>query len=176
MERVLETFWKRDTIKGEIIAPYTLYLLIGAHVVIFGVIIGEWTLWDNRIHSWVPIYFGIAVVSGAAMCRNWSIHALGQYHSIHIEIRNRQKLITSGPYRFTRNPYYLSNAIEVLGLPLIADARLAFVFSLFLYFPALLLRMTLEEKALRGKFGSLFEDYTRRVPRTLPKFWLEESR
>lgn len=103
--------------------------------------------------------------------RNWAIKTLGLYHSIHIEIRANHEFIQSGPYRFVRNPYYLSNVIEAVGLPLAANAWFAILLSIFLYIPLLILRMILEERGLEKKFKSSFIDYKERVPRIFPKLF-----
>ena len=76
-------------------------------------------------------------------------------------------LVTSGVYRFTRNPMYvgillllaavaahLGSVLALLGLP-------AFVFWIGRF------QIAPEERALRAKFGSAYDDYTRAVRRWL---------
>jgi len=168
VERIIETFWKRKTIQGKIVAPYTLYILITIHVLIFLRVIFEWTHWENEKHSWTEVLIGLVSVVGATIVRNWSIYTLGMYHSIHIEIRDNHPLITDGPYSFTRNPYYLSNAIEVIGYPLLVGASPGILLSLCLYLPSLVLRLMIEEYALEEKLGDSFRVFKSRVPRILP--------
>jgi protein-S-isoprenylcysteine O-methyltransferase Ste14 len=168
LERVLETFWKRNRIKGKIIAPYTLYLLVAVHTLIFVTVVFEWTFWEKQSYSTALSLVGLLCVFAAAILRNWSIRTLSMYHSIHIEIRDKHQLITNGPYIFTRNPYYLSNAVEVIGLPLLAGASFGIVLSLCLYLPSLGFRLMLEEYALEEKFGDAFRTFKSRVPRIFP--------
>jgi protein-S-isoprenylcysteine O-methyltransferase Ste14 len=76
-------------------------------------------------------------------------------------------LVTSGPYRFTRNPMYVGLTLEYLG---VAGARLD-------VWPAILLPLLLayvnfvvipvEEQNLRGVFGDAYQDYGARVGRWL---------
>lgn len=169
VERVLETFWKREKIQGQILAPYTLPLLVSAHVLLYLVILWDWIGREAReVSMWVSLVGCLMVVlSGAA--RNWAVTTLGLYHSIHIEIREHHELIQSGPYRLVRNPYYFGNIIEVLGLPLVANVWSGIFVSIFLYLPLLGLRIIMEEKALEQKFSTSFASYKREVPRIIPK-------
>lgn len=171
IERILETFWKRKKIQGEIIASYTLHLLVGTSILIYLVILWEWAGLENRQVSWWITLGGVLMVLTSIAGRNWAIKTLGLYHSIHIEIRANHELFQSGPYRFVRNPYYLCNVIEAVGLPLAANAWFAILLSIFLYIPLLILRMILEERALEKKFKSSFIDYKEQVPRIFPKLF-----
>jgi len=171
IERILETFWKREKVKGEIIAFYTLPLLVGAHVVIYLVTFWEWVrLGDDEVIWWISLA-GMLMVLASVAGRNWAIKTLGSYHSIHVETRQDHELIQCGPYRFVRNPYYLSNMVEVIGLPLASHAWFAMFISGFVYIPVLGFRMMVEEKALESKFQGPFAAYKRQVPRILPKLF-----
>lgn len=76
-------------------------------------------------------------------------------------------LVTSGPYRFTRNPMYVGLTLEYLG---VAAARLD-------VWPVILLPLLLayinfvvipvEEQNLRGVFGDAYQEYGARVGRWL---------
>jgi len=81
------------------------------------------------------------------------------------------QLLTSGPYRFVRNPVYLGMIVIVVGLSVLyrswqppALARTALLFTL-----AHLAVVFLEEPAIRKRFGAAYDDYCRRVPRWMPK-------
>jgi hypothetical protein len=80
-------------------------------------------------------------------------------------------LSTSGPYRFTRNPFYLANlAIDAGLLLVIGHAWLAGVLALLW---ALVYWQTIasEERTLRGLFGESYAEYCRQVPRLIPRPW-----
>ena len=120
--------------------------------------------------SWWFLSTGIIMVIVSTIGRNWAINTLNLYHSIHIEIRENHELIQSGPYQYVRNPYYLSNLIEAIGLPLVVNAKLAMFIAVFVYIPLLIQRLILEEKALEDKFQAQFVDYRTRVPMVIPRF------
>ena len=166
--RLVETFAKRKKIRGQIIAPYTLYLLVAAHIFVFIAAFYDATARELATEVTETTVLGILLVTIAAIGRCSAVRALGAYHSIQIEIRRNHPLITCGPYFFVRNPYYLSNAIEVAGFPLIVNSWSGTALALLLYWPSLYLRIVLEERALLVALKVPFTEYMRRVPRLVP--------
>ena len=84
-------------------------------------------------------------------------------------LAKNQRLATSGPYAFTRNPLYLGTLITALGLAAAArNAGLAVLFAgLFalVYLPAI----ELEEQHLRAILPG-YEAFAGRVPLLLPRW------
>jgi len=74
-------------------------------------------------------------------------------------------IVTTGPYRFTRNPAYLGMALLYIGLTLLADAPWALLVLPFVI--AVIDRMVIarEERYLERKFGAEYMDYKRTVRR-----------
>ncbi len=75
-------------------------------------------------------------------------------------------LATTGPYRFSRNPLYLSNMLTGIGLVLFANAlsmQGMTALLLALYFHHFIL-VSWEEAHLRKLFGADFEAYVIAVP------------
>src|SRR5258705_1389969 len=173
VERVFETFWKRNRIEGHVIAPYTLYLLVMANLSVFLVALYDGATKDAMptFSAYIIIVVGFFCVAIATIVRISSIQTLGVYHSIQIEIRKNHELIIRGPYHCVRNPYYLSNAIEVMGFPLMVNSLAGATLGLLLYWPCLYLRIVLEERALLGAMRAPFSEYMRRVPRVVPTFF-----
>lgn len=171
LERLFETFWRREKIKGGITSPYSIHLLVGAYLLLYATLIWESVRLENREFSPWLTFSGLTMVALSVAGRNWAIHTLGPYHSIHIEIRDNHKLIQSGPYKYVRNPYYSSVILEAVGLPLVANAFVGALISVFVYLPILVFRIALEEKALEEKFKESFKDYKSRAPRMFPKLF-----
>jgi protein-S-isoprenylcysteine O-methyltransferase Ste14 len=81
------------------------------------------------------------------------------------------RLVTTGPYRWVRHPLYLSMIIIQIGIG-IALRSLGGIISLFLlFFPTVLYRAMLEEKALYRKFGSAWSDYHQSTKFLIPFVW-----
>ena len=112
---------------------------------------------------------GVLLVVLSGLGRYWAIQTLGIYHSIHVEVRHRHELIDLGPYQHVRNPYYLCNIIEALGLAALVNFRPAVLMGVLVYLALLLHRLAVEEKALENKFRESFLDYKRRVPMIIPR-------
>ena len=78
-----------------------------------------------------------------------------------------QKLLSEGIYGRIRHPRYIEALLWVLGYSLIANyvgLYVLFVLSV----PTLFLIVLLEERELRERFGTEYEEYCRRVPRFVP--------
>ena len=76
-------------------------------------------------------------------------------------------LLTSGPFRWTRNPLYLGLAILLVCFGVLLDS--AWVLGLTPVLVLLLDRLVIvkEEKRLRAQFGEEYERYSRHVRRWL---------
>ena len=176
VERLLETFWKRKKVAGEIQIPYSFPLIIAVYVSLYLVVFYGWFRLDEQSFRRPIVMTGTILVITSVIGRNWAIKTLGVFHSIHIEIRNKHDLIQSGPYQYVRNPYYLSNIIEAIGLALMVGSRLALYISALVYVPVLVHRMLLEEKSLSQKFGAAFVKYEQQVPRIIPRLFHAKQR
>jgi len=84
-----------------------------------------------------------------------------------IPVRPASTLVSTGPYKFTRNPMYVSLALLTLAFAFFLNTWWIVV----LLVPALLIvqRFVIvpEEKYLRRRFGADYEAYTHRVRRWL---------
>lgn len=86
--------------------------------------------------------------------------------------RNRQiyaeDLVTDGIFSHCRNPLYLGNVIEILGLGILANSLffVLIMFPLFVFIYQAIIRA--EEDFLSKKFGAKFDDYLKKVNRWIP--------
>jgi protein-S-isoprenylcysteine O-methyltransferase Ste14 len=76
-------------------------------------------------------------------------------------------LVTTGPYRVTRNPIYIGFVLVYFGLSIVLTS----VWILLLLIPVILILqrgvVLREEAYLERKFGGLYRSYASRVPRWL---------
>jgi protein-S-isoprenylcysteine O-methyltransferase Ste14 len=80
-----------------------------------------------------------------------------------------QQLIKIGIYATIRHPRYVQIYLGFLGSALIAN-YLALYLIVALWLPGIYVIVLLEEKELRDRFGTAYDDYCRRVPRFIPRF------
>lgn len=100
----------------------------------------------------------------------WSARELGKSFSPRIEVREKSKLITSGPYSRMRHPIYfgiivaaMGQTIAFLSLPLLLLSILIFILARY--------RARKEEALLRSPdaFGDEYSDYASRTGSLFPR-------
>jgi protein-S-isoprenylcysteine O-methyltransferase Ste14 len=101
---------------------------------------------------------GLALIAVGTALHIWSKASLWQ---------NRQ-LSTDGPYRFTRNPFYVANLLIDGGLMVVIARWEVAVPGLIAWAWVYHRTIQQEEATLRALFGAAFEEYCRRVPRFFP--------
>jgi protein-S-isoprenylcysteine O-methyltransferase Ste14 len=74
-------------------------------------------------------------------------------------------LITSGPFRLSRNPMYLGMLIWLIGLAILLGSLITFLFPALFFLLANFLLIPLEEKDIEQKAGKEFIEYKRHVRR-----------
>lgn len=114
-----------------------------------------WFARPQAAHLWAGV--GIAVVG--LLLRGYAAGYL----------RKHERLATSGPYAFTRNPLYLGSVLLAAGFSVasnswISTALLAAYLAVF--YPMVIRR---EQTELRRMYGSAFEEYASRVPAFWPR-------
>lgn len=121
-------------------------------------------------------------VSGRRLRPTWSPLLLAGYLSYRLAGRYRlpraggppgmsqgmpEQLVSSGPYRFTRNPMYLGHLVFLAGLALVTRSPVA-VALVGAHVPWFADRVRRDEERLRARFGPAYDDYCGTVPRWLP--------
>jgi protein-S-isoprenylcysteine O-methyltransferase Ste14 len=104
-----------------------------------------------------------AIMTGSAMLSFWMAHTTANP----MKPSSASFLVTSGVYRFTRNPMYVGLLLLLVGWALYVANVLA-----FLFLPAFILYMNQfqikpEERALTARFGRKYLEYASRVNRWL---------
>ena len=84
-------------------------------------------------------------------------------------VQKNERLATSGPYAYTRNPLYLGSLVMVTGFALAARSWLVVLIVLGMFFVIYIPVMLGEEQFLRARFPD-FEESCQRVPRLFPRF------
>lgn len=101
---------------------------------------------------------GLMVIAGFSLAGS----AISQMRTAHTSPNPRQAvtaLVTSGPYRFTRNPIYLGFLFIYLGFTLLDGTLWGLIASPFLVWTITQAVIHAEEIYLEGKFGEQYEEY-----------------
>ena len=76
-----------------------------------------------------------------------------------------RKLVTSGPFKLTRNPMYLGLVIVTLGIAFWVAAWPMFLAPLAMFATANWIHIPFEEAKMRRQFGPAFDNYVHKVRR-----------
>ncbi len=127
-----------------------------------------------NIRSLFTAFFvlGIALVFGGLVFRLWAIQTLGEFFRTRVVIQEQHHLITSGPYKYLRNPSYTAILMVLLGLGFGTGNWLSALVFFATGVLAYGLRIVLvEERALAERFGQQFQDYKKRTWALIPFIW-----
>ena len=165
--RMLEVNQKRVVVHGPVQERATfLAFMLGGLIAVFGGIV-EYVLTGMKI-SLVSLAIGILLAVFSFAIRRAAISALGRFWSLHIEIREDHQFVRSGPFRWMRHPTYFSMILELLSAIAILHAVWSGAVAFLIFIPALMVRLSKEEKAMVEKFGTEYESYQRSTPILLP--------
>jgi protein-S-isoprenylcysteine O-methyltransferase Ste14 len=112
--------------------------------------------------QWLVRVIGAPLLLAGLVLVGWSVAAAGE-----VNVDKPKALLTSGPYRFSRNPMYVAWTSISLGLALLVNS-VWLVGALPLAFLYLhLAEIPREEASLEATFGEEYLSYKRRVRRYL---------
>jgi protein-S-isoprenylcysteine O-methyltransferase Ste14 len=108
---------------------------------------------------------GLGVLGGGLLV--WTLRALGPNLTDTVVTRRRHSLVTSGPYRFVRHPFYGCVALSMLANGLTA-ANWFLLATGVAVVGLLAIRTRTEEEKLIDRFGDAYRQYMARTGRFLP--------
>jgi protein-S-isoprenylcysteine O-methyltransferase Ste14 len=131
------------------------------------VLTGKPTGADYQAHAWAIVLGAFLFFSGLWLFRR-THKELGKNWSISLEIREKHRLVNSGPYSLVRHPMYSAFLLLALGQILLLSnwvVGLAGILGFsFLFF----LRVGKEEQMMLETFGSGYSEYIKTTKRVIP--------
>jgi protein-S-isoprenylcysteine O-methyltransferase Ste14 len=119
----------------------------------------------SGFHSIFADAAGCLLVIFGFLLRVWATFYFNEHRMKVISLAPQETLITSGPYRFSRNPLYLGgNVFIFFGASLLLRSPTG-LFITAIHLPLMDLFIQREEKQLEKKFGEEWERYKQRVRR-----------
>ena len=134
-----------------------LYLLDSAWIVWSYFVIPVWARWAG---------LGLGILAVPLVW--WAHRTLGESFSYALEVKDEQRLVTSGPYARVRHPVYTSHIVFNLGMVFVASNRiLLLIWALGI--PFTYQRMSSEEKMMIEEFGEEYVEYMKHTGRLFPR-------
>jgi len=117
------------------------------------------------------VAIGVALIWAGIAVRVWAIRTLGNFFNTRVVVRQDQRLITSGPYKYLRNPAYTGIVMTILGFGVAMGNWISLITLLAFGCVPFLLRIAVEDRALAARFGQEYEEYRRNTWSLLPFIW-----
>jgi protein-S-isoprenylcysteine O-methyltransferase Ste14 len=111
---------------------------------------------------------GVALGTIAGALLIWTMRTLGRNLTDTVVTRKEHTLVTAGPYRWVRHPFYVAVALAALANGL-AAANWFLLVTGILVFALLAMRSFKEEANLLARFGDRYASYMQHTGRFLPR-------
>jgi protein-S-isoprenylcysteine O-methyltransferase Ste14 len=127
-----------------------------------------WMAWASvPLPVWLR-WLGVGLGLFGGVLFIWTFRSLGRNLTDTVVTRKEHTLVTTGPYRWVRHPFYLSAALAVLGNSLAAANWFLFVTGCLAVL-LLMIRSRKEEANLIARFGDDYRRYIQRTGRFVPR-------
>ena len=130
----------------------------------------SWMQWSSLP---LPIglrWFGVVLIGLWGILLVWTFQSLGKNLTDTVVTRKDHKLVTTGPYRYVRHPFYMGFFMAIVGGSIVA-ANWFLLLAGMIPFGFLVARTRIEEEKLIERFGDEYRSYTTRTGRFLPRLW-----
>lgn len=131
-----------------------------------GMVLGAFWPINDALHPAIRVA-GFLLLAGAGAIDLWAAYTMWRARTNILPHKPALRLITSGPFRFTRNPIYLANSIALTGIALAFSNLWFVVAAVAVTFLVDRLAIRREEAHLRARFGATWDAYAARTPRWL---------
>ena len=143
------------------------YLMIWFYLFLLGIIYLSILESDNNLFeiTGLPIISSILLILGLCL-----------YFWCQLYLSKKQgfgftgSLITTGPYRYIRNPIYVADTLIFLGYALLCNSTYLFIISIIVV-TILLLMPLIEEPWLKEQHGIIYNEYFEKIPRFFPNLF-----
>lgn len=126
----------------------------------------SWSLGWQALPGFPLPLLGVALVALAFITPVWAFILFRREDTeIQPTSPTNRKLVTRGPYQFTRNPMYLGLVILALGIAIWVGAWPMFIAPVAVFATANWVHIPFEEAKMRRQFQAEYDDYVARVRR-----------
>jgi len=142
-------------------------LLMWGGVVVY-MVNPSWMAWSSLPLPAFIRWMGLAVFALAATMFRWALNTLGPNLTDTVVTRRAHTLVTRGPYRWVRHPFYDAAALMILAISLLT-ANWFLLLAGCTVMLLLVIRTRTEEANLVARFGDVYRDYMLQTGRFVPK-------
>src|SRR5271157_4063753 len=75
-------------------------------------------------------YAGLVLAVAGIALRQWAVLVLGRHFTVRVQVREKARLVTEGPYNYVRHPAYTGSLLTYAGLSLSIGSWLGVIFVL----------------------------------------------
>lgn len=118
--------------------------------------------------TWVR-WAGAGLLAAGGVLLTWTFRHLGRNLTDTVVTRREHILVTTGPYRWVRHPFYGAGGILFVGVTLVTACWLPAVTGMAAL-ALLVVRTTTEEELLAERFGDEYRGYASRTGRFFPRW------
>jgi len=113
----------------------------------------------------LALWLGILLILNSILITVWSFHTLALAKTPYDVRKSTAAIVTYGPYRYSRNPIYLSATLFYLGISFLFNSLIMFLLVIPLIYVVQRGVIEREEDYLEAKFGDEYLRYKNRVRR-----------
>jgi protein-S-isoprenylcysteine O-methyltransferase Ste14 len=127
-----------------------------------------WMAWSSVALPMSARWTGLVFFLAAFALLAWTLRNLGPNLTDTVVTRREHSLVTRGPYRWVRHPFYDTMALLAIAVSLLAANWFIFAAGAIV-FALLAIRSGIEEAKLLARFGEPYRAYRERTGRFVPK-------
>ena len=145
--------------------PWPPILLVTAIALGIGL---QWLVplaWIYGLAALEATAMGVAMIVAAVAIDIWAAIVFRNHRTTIMPHQRSVRLVTRGPFRFSRNPIYVGNLMVIAGLGLVLSNPWLLVLTPVLGFALHQLAIRREERHLEALFADQWRDYKARVRR-----------
>jgi protein-S-isoprenylcysteine O-methyltransferase Ste14 len=113
-------------------------------------------------------WFGVVTGALCSLLMYWTLSSLGKNLTDTVVTRSEATLVTNGPYRWVRHPFYVTAALLMASVTLLT-ANWFIGISSVAVLALLIIRTPKEEQMLIERFGQSYRDYIATTGRFIPR-------
>src|SRR5262249_27162675 len=126
-----------------------------------------WMAWSSVL---LPVWLrwvGVGMMAVAGSLATWTFRHLGKNITDTVVTRKEHSLVTTGPYRWVRHPFYVAAGTGFIAVSL-TTANWFVAITGGLAFILLVIRTRKEEEKLLQRYGDAYRNYMKKTGRFVP--------